>query len=165
MSFIGAPMSSRRVRIGRMLALVCAVALVGSIPWASAATVAEIAKNPAAFDQKTVTVNGMAEEINSRTSRRGNSYTTFRLSGRGRRGEGLHLRHAAHQGWSAGRGARRVPAGEARRGIHLPRRDRRIIGERGEVALPGRAGGPDAPSNMQWQTRDAARAQDRWESR
>src|SRR5438128_1216338 len=50
MSFIGAPMSSRRVRIGRMLALVCAVAMVGSIPWASAATVAEIAKNPAAFD-------------------------------------------------------------------------------------------------------------------
>jgi len=66
-----------------MLALVCAVALVGSIPWASAATVAEIAKNPAAFDQKKVTVNGMAEEINSRTSRRGNSYTTFRLSDEG----------------------------------------------------------------------------------
>ena len=66
-----------------MLALVCAVTLVGSIPWASAGTVAEIAKNPAAFDQKTVTVGGTVEEINSRTSRRGNPYTTFRLSDQG----------------------------------------------------------------------------------
>ncbi len=66
-----------------MLALVCAVALVGSTRWASAATVAEIAKNPAAFDQKTVTVSGTAGEVSSRTSRRRNPYTTFRLSDQG----------------------------------------------------------------------------------
>ncbi len=66
-----------------MLALVCALALVGSTPWANAATVAEIAKDPAAFDQKTVTVSGTAGEISSRTSRRGNPYTTFRLSDQG----------------------------------------------------------------------------------
>ena len=83
MPFIGTPTSSRRVRVARLLALVCAVALAGSVPWASAATVAEIAKNPAAFDQKTVTVSGTAEEISSRTSRRGNPYTTFRLSDHG----------------------------------------------------------------------------------
>jgi len=66
-----------------VIALICALALVGSTPWASAATVAEIAKNPAAFDQKTVTVSGTAGEISSRTSRRGNAYTTFRLSDQG----------------------------------------------------------------------------------
>jgi cytochrome c-type biogenesis protein CcmE len=66
-----------------MLALVCALGLVSSTPWASAATVAEIAKNPAAFDQKTVTVSGTAGEVSSRTSRRGNPYTTFRLSDQG----------------------------------------------------------------------------------
>jgi len=67
----------------RTLALICALALASSAQWASAATVAEIAKNPAAFDQKTVTVTGTAEEISSRTSRRGNPYTTFRLSDQG----------------------------------------------------------------------------------
>ena len=66
-----------------MLALVCALAWVGSTSWASAATVAEIAKDPAAFDQKTVTVSGTAQEVSSRTSRRGNPYTTFRLSDQG----------------------------------------------------------------------------------
>ncbi len=66
-----------------MLALVCAVALAGSTLRASAATVAEIAKDPAAFDQKTVTVSGTAGEVSSRTSRRGNPYTTFRLSDQG----------------------------------------------------------------------------------
>src|SRR5207253_9243030 len=55
--------------------------LFGRTRWA--ATVAEIAKNPAAFDQKTVTISGAAEEISSRTSRRGNPYTTFRLSDQG----------------------------------------------------------------------------------
>src|SRR3989454_11689626 len=75
--------TSREVRVARMLALVCALALVGSSPRASAATVAEIAKNPAAFDQKTVTVSGTAGEVSSRTSRRGNPYTTFRLSDQG----------------------------------------------------------------------------------
>ena len=43
----------------------------------------EIAKNPPAFDQKTVTVTGTAGEISSRTSHRGNPYTTFRLSDQG----------------------------------------------------------------------------------
>jgi hypothetical protein len=66
-----------------MLALFCALGLVSSTPWANAATVAEIAKNPAAFDQKTVTVSGTAGEFSSRTSRRGNPYTTFRLSDQG----------------------------------------------------------------------------------
>lgn len=28
---------------------------------------------------------------------------------------------------------------------------------------PLKRGGPDAPSNMQWQTREAAKAKDRWE--
>src|SRR5713101_1771563 len=83
MAFIGTTMGSRRVRLARMLALVCAVALVGSTGWAGGATVAEIAKNPAAFDQKTVTVSGTAGEVSSRTSRRGNPYTTFRLSDQG----------------------------------------------------------------------------------
>ena len=43
----------------------------------------EIAKNPAAFDQKTVTVTGTAAQVSSRTSRRGNPYTTFKLSDHG----------------------------------------------------------------------------------
>src|SRR5712692_1902662 len=83
MPFTGTPMASRQVRATRTLALICALALVGPARWASAATVAEIAKNPAAFDQKTVTVSGTAEQISSRTSRRGNPYTTFRLSDHG----------------------------------------------------------------------------------
>ena len=66
-----------------MLALVCTLAWVGSASWASAATVAEIAKNPAAFDQKTVAASGTAQEVSSCTSRRGNPYTTFRLSDQG----------------------------------------------------------------------------------
>jgi len=45
--------------------------------------VVEIAKNPAAFDQKTVTVTGTAAPVSSRTSRRGNPYTTFKLSDQG----------------------------------------------------------------------------------
>src|SRR5256885_15797723 len=66
-----------------MLALVCTLAWVGPARWASAETVAEIAKNPAAFDQKTVTASGTAQEVSRRTSRRGNPYTTFRLSDQG----------------------------------------------------------------------------------
>ncbi|HLK12365.1 MAG TPA: hypothetical protein VKW76_13380 [Candidatus Binatia bacterium] len=54
---------------------------LGASGWA--ATVAEIAKNPTGFDQKTVTVSGTAEAVSSRTSRRGNPYTTFRLAGQG----------------------------------------------------------------------------------
>src|SRR5438552_18700909 len=74
-------MGSRRA--SRTLALICALALASPARWASAATVAEIAKNPASFDQKTVTASGTAQEASSRTSRRGNSYTTFRLSDHG----------------------------------------------------------------------------------
>jgi hypothetical protein len=48
-----------------------------------AATVADIAKNPTHFDQKAVTVSGTAEAVSSRTSRRGNPYTTFRLADQG----------------------------------------------------------------------------------
>ena len=68
----------------RALAFVVSVAVALSV--ASAArgiTVGEIAQSPASFDQKTVTVTGAAEEINSRTSRRGNPYTTFKLSDQG----------------------------------------------------------------------------------
>jgi hypothetical protein len=45
--------------------------------------VAEIAKHPDAFDQKAVTVTGTAAEVSSRISRRGNPYTTFRLTDQG----------------------------------------------------------------------------------
>ena len=31
--------------------------------------------------------------------------------------------------------------------------------------LPLACGGPDAPSNMQWQTKSEAKAKDRWETR
>src|SRR5881396_1171948 len=78
---MGTMMGSRRAT--STLALICVLALASPARWASAATVAEIAKNPVAFDQKTVTASGTAEEISSRTSRRGNPYTTFRLSDRG----------------------------------------------------------------------------------
>src|SRR5436309_7088864 len=81
MVFMGTMMASRRVT--RSLALICVLALASPARWASAATVAEIAKNPAAFDQKTVTASGTAQEVSSRTSRRGNPYTTFRLSDQG----------------------------------------------------------------------------------
>ena len=67
-------------RTTHTLALIGVLILVGSARWADAATVAEIAKNPSAFDKKTVTVSGTAQEVSSRTSRRGNPYTTFRLS-------------------------------------------------------------------------------------
>ena len=70
-----------------MLALVCAVVLVGSTRWASAATVAEIAKDPATFAGKPVFVTGTVGEISSRTSRRGNrstTFTTFTLSDQGK---------------------------------------------------------------------------------
>src|SRR5439155_21423678 len=78
---MGTLMGSRRAT--RMLALIGVLALASPARWASAATVAEIAKNPAAFDQKTVTVTGTAAQVSSRTSRRGNPYTTFRLSDQG----------------------------------------------------------------------------------
>ena len=83
MAFNGTPRGPRQVRLARTLALICALALASPARWASAATVAEIAKNPAAFDQKTVTASGTAHEVSSRTSRRGNPYTTFRLSDQG----------------------------------------------------------------------------------
>ena len=78
---MGTMMGSRRAT--RTLALICVLALASPARWASAATVADIAKDPAAFDQKTVTASGTAQEVNSRTSRRGNPYTTFRLSDQG----------------------------------------------------------------------------------
>src|SRR2546426_12791263 len=104
MAFNGTPRGPRQVRLARTLALICALALASPARWASAATVAGIAKNPAAFDQKTVTASGTAQEVSSRTSRRGNPYTTFRLSDQGEAVKGLHLRDARHQGWSAGGG-------------------------------------------------------------
>src|SRR5437867_2113673 len=78
---MGTMMGSRRAT--RTVALICVLALAGPARWASAATVVEIAKNPAAFDQKTVTVTGTAAQVSSRTSRRGNPYTTFKLSDQG----------------------------------------------------------------------------------
>src|SRR2546428_12272838 len=83
MAFNGTPRGPRQVRLARVLALICALALASPARWASPATVAEIAKNPAAFDQKTVTASGTAQEVSSRTSRRGNPYTTFKLSDQG----------------------------------------------------------------------------------
>src|SRR5712692_3118675 len=77
---MGTTMGSRCAT--RTLALICVLALA-SARWAGAATVAEIAKNPAAFDQKNVTASGTAQEVSRRTSRRGNPYTTFRLSDQG----------------------------------------------------------------------------------
>jgi hypothetical protein len=65
------------------LVLLFTVGLLLQTQHAVAARVAEIAKNPAAFDQKTVTVSGSAGEVSSRTSRRGNPYTTFKLSDQG----------------------------------------------------------------------------------
>src|SRR5205809_5187810 len=78
---MGTTMGSRRAT--RRLALICVLALAGPARWAGAAAVVEIAKNPAAFDQKTVTVTGTAAQVSSRTSRRGNPYTTFKLSDQG----------------------------------------------------------------------------------
>ena len=67
-------------RTTHTLALIGVLILVSSARWAGAATVAEIAGNLAAFDQKIVTVSGTAEDISSPTS--GNPYTTFKLSDR-----------------------------------------------------------------------------------
>jgi len=78
---MGTMLGSRRAT--STLALICVLALASPARWASAATVADIAKDPAAFDQKTVTASGTAQEVNSRTSRRGNPYTSFRLSDEG----------------------------------------------------------------------------------
>ena len=58
---MGTMMGSRRAT--RTLALICVLALAGPARWASAAAVVEIAKNPAAFDQKTVTVTGTATQV------------------------------------------------------------------------------------------------------
>src|SRR3989442_650118 len=44
---------------------------------------AAIPQTRAAFDEKTVTASGTAQEVSSRASRRGNPYTTFRLSDKG----------------------------------------------------------------------------------
>src|SRR5206468_12196474 len=87
MAFNGTPRGPRQVRLARVLALICALALASPGRWASAATVAEIGKNPAAFDGKPVFVTGTAGEISSRTSRRGNrstTFTTFTLSDQGK---------------------------------------------------------------------------------
>src|SRR5437867_3234358 len=134
MAFNGAPMTSRRVRVGRMLALICVLALASSARWASAATVAEIAKNPAAFDQKTVTASGTAEEISSRTSRRGNPYTTFRLSDQGEAVKVFTFGTPAIKDGQRVEVRGGLPAGEAGRRVHLPRRDRRIIRDPGEMS-------------------------------
>ena len=76
-------MNPQRNGMGWKLILLCAVGLLLRAQHAAATTVTEITKNPAAFDQKTVTVTGTAEDISSRTSRRGNPYTTLRLSDQG----------------------------------------------------------------------------------
>ena len=60
MAFMGTMMGSRRAT--RTLALICVLALASPARWASAATVAEIAENPAAFDPKTVTASLFLEE-------------------------------------------------------------------------------------------------------
>jgi hypothetical protein len=64
--------------VGICLGLVLSLVTAG---WAT--IVAEIANNPAAFDHKMVTISGTPGEVSSRTSRRGNPYTTFRLSDQG----------------------------------------------------------------------------------
>ena len=72
----------RRSPYGLVAGLVLLMGLsLGATGWA--ATIAEIARNPAVFDNQTVTVSGTASETNSRTSRRGNPYTTFRLADQG----------------------------------------------------------------------------------
>ena len=63
------------------------VSALGLLPLAAihagATTVGEIAKNPAAFDQKTVVVSGTATSVTHRTSWRGNPYTTFHVADQG----------------------------------------------------------------------------------
>ena len=134
MVFIGAPRGPRQVRLARMLALICVLALASPARWASAATVAEIAKNPAAFDQKTVTASGMAGEISTRTSRRGNPYTTFRLSDQGEAVKVFTFGTPAIKDGDRVEVRGGLPAGEAGRRVHLPRRDRRIIRDPGEMS-------------------------------
>jgi hypothetical protein len=43
--------------------------------------------------------------------------------------------------------------------------DRRCPGDIKDHVIPLACGGPDAVSNMQWQTTAAARAEDRWETK
>ena len=76
-------MISRRCPLAWTPILVCVVGVLLCAQNAGATTVAEIAKNPTAFDQKTVTMNGTAGEASSRTSRRRNPSTTFRLADQG----------------------------------------------------------------------------------
>ena len=76
-------MNPQRNGMGWKLILLCAVGLFLRAHHAAATTVAEIAKNAAAFDQRAVTVEGVASEVVHRTSRRGNPYMTFRLSDQG----------------------------------------------------------------------------------
>ena len=138
---MGTMMGSRRAT--RTLALVCVLALASPARWASAATVAEIAKNPAAFDGKPVFVTGTAGEISSRTSRRGNRSTTFTLSDQGEAVKVFTFGTPTIKDGDRVEVSGVLPAGP-RRAIHLLRRDRSRVGEPGEVGVGGGSVSPRA---------------------
>ena len=71
----------QRQRVTVPLTLAVLASFLVATGWA--ATVADVAKNPSAFDQKAVTVQGAARSISDRVSRRGNPYTTLNVTDQG----------------------------------------------------------------------------------
>ena len=57
-------------------------------------------------------------------------------------------------------------AGEWRRGVIFQHKElAALAGEIKDHVKPLACGGPDAPSNMQWQTKADAKAKDKWETK
>ena len=82
-----------------------------------------------------------------------------------------HHYHHAHHSWHSGRHAHRIKRSRAARDAFMRSHPCPANGRR-HGACPGyvvdqivalKHGGPDAPSNMQWQTVEAAKAKDKWE--
>lgn len=73
------PLSLTMYRVG-LLALTLSVLLGGFIAHAAETTVKAILEDPSRYDGQEVTVSGRASEVTRTISRRGNPYTTFRLT-------------------------------------------------------------------------------------
>lgn len=69
-----------RRSVGIAVAVLCTAAVLCLLQPALATTCRELLRDPEAFDQKSVTLTGTAEDVRPRTSRRGNDYTTLRLN-------------------------------------------------------------------------------------
>jgi len=66
--------------VERAGSLLASLVLVGLVAGATDATVKAILGDPARYDGQVVSVTGDASEVRATVSRRGNPYTTFRLT-------------------------------------------------------------------------------------